>query len=128
MTDMQAAVGVAQIAKLEEFTRIRKRNWKLLKNGFEKLHDYFILPEPTVNTDPSWFGFPISVRSKAPFERKQFIDFLEGRKIATRLLFGGNIARQPAYLDVPFRIVGDLATSDFIMENSLWLGAWTNIY
>ena len=127
MTDMQAAVGVAQIAKLAEFTRIRKRNWKLLKDGFESLKEYFILPNPTLNTDPSWFGFPISVRSEAPFERKQFIDFLEERKIATRLLFGGNIARQPAYLDVPFRAVGDLATSDFIMENTLWLGVYPGL-
>ena len=85
------------------------------------------MPNPTLNTDPSWFGFPISVRSEAPFERKQFIDFLEERKIATRLLFGGNIARQPAYLDVPFRIVGDLATSDFIMENTLWLGVYPGL-
>ena len=127
MTDMQAAVGVAQIDKLAEFIRIRKRNWKILKDGLEALKDYFILPEPTVNSDPSWFGFPVSVRSDAPFDRKQFIDFLEGRKIATRLLFGGNIARQPAYLEVPFRIVGDLSNSDFVMENTLWLGVYPRL-
>ncbi|MEC9293913.1 MAG: lipopolysaccharide biosynthesis protein RfbH [Chloroflexota bacterium] len=127
MTDMQAAIGVAQIEKLAEFIRIRKRNWKILKDGLETLKDYFILPEPTVNSDPSWFGFPVSVRSEAPFDRKQFIDFLEGRKIATRLLFGGNIARQPAYLEVPFRIVGDLSNSDFVMENTLWLGVYPRL-
>ena len=127
MTDMQAAIGVAQIEKLAEFIRIRKRNWKILKDGLATLKDYFILPEPTVNSDPSWFGFPVSVRSEAPFDRKQFIDFLEGRKIATRLLFGGNIARQPAYLEVPFRIVGDLSNSDFVMENTLWLGVYPRL-
>ena len=127
MTDMQAAVGVAQIDKLPKFTELRKRNWKILKDGLADLTENFLLPEPTPNSDPSWFGFPMSVREEAPFERKQLVDFLESRKIATRLLFGGNLARQPAYLDVPSRSVGDLANSDFVMENTLWLGVYPGL-
>ncbi|MEC9293640.1 MAG: lipopolysaccharide biosynthesis protein RfbH [Chloroflexota bacterium] len=127
MTDMQAAVGVAQIGKLAEFTRVRKRNWKILKEGLDTLAEFFILPEPTVNSDPSWFGFPISVRSDAPFGRKDLVSFLEVRKISTRLLFGGNLARQPAYLDVPGRIVGDLSNSDYVMKNTLWLGVYPGL-
>jgi CDP-6-deoxy-D-xylo-4-hexulose-3-dehydrase len=127
MTDMQAAVGVAQIAKLERFTKVRKSNWNILKEGLEPLNEFFLLPEPTAHSDPSWFGFPISVRETAPFERRQFVDFLEERKIATRLLFGGNLARQPAYLDVPSRTVGDLPNSDFIMNNTLWLGVYPGL-
>lgn len=127
MTDMQAAIGVAQIAKLSEFVEFRKRNWQILKDGLENLTEFFILPEATENSDPSWFGFAISVRSEAPFERKTFTDFLESRKIATRLLFGGNLARQPAYLDLPYRIVGDLSNSDFVMKNTLWLGVYPGL-
>jgi len=127
MTDMQAAIGVAQIAKLTEFVKLRKRNWQILKDGLETLTEFFILPEPTEYSDPSWFGFAISVRSEAPFERKEFTDFLESRKIATRLLFGGNLARQPAYLDLPYRIVGDLCNSDFVMKNTLWLGVYPGL-
>ena len=127
MTDMQAAVGVAQIDKLPKFTELRKRNWKILKDGLADLTENFLLPEPTPNSDPSWFGFPMSVREEAPFERKQLVDFLESRKIATRLLFGGNLARQPAYLDVPSRSVGDLANSDFVMQNTLWLGVYPGL-
>ena len=127
MTDMQAAVGVAQIDKLPKFTELRKRNWKILKDGLADLTENFLLPEPTPNSDPSWFGFPMSVREEAPFERKQLVDFLESRKIATRLLFGGNLVRQPAYLDVPSRSVGDLSNSDFVMENTLWLGVYPGL-
>ena len=127
MTDMQAAVGVAQIAKLKQFTQTRKRNWRILKDGLSNLTDYFILPEPTAKSDPSWFGFPISIRSESPFDRKQFIHFLENKKISTRLLFGGNITRQPAYLKVPYRAVGDLAISDFVMTNTLWLGVYPQL-
>jgi len=127
MTDMQAAVGVAQIDKLPKFTELRKRNWKILKDGLADLTENFLLPEPTPNSDPSWFGFPMSVREEAPFKRKQLVDFLESRKIATRMLFGGNLVRQPAYLDVPSRSVGDLSNSDFVMENTLWLGVYPGL-
>ena len=127
MTDMQAAVGVAQMGKLDQFTETRKRNWKILKDGLESLQQYFLLPEPTPNSDPSWFGFPMSVHPEAQFERRQFISFLEQRKIATRLLFGGNLTRQPAYLGIPSRSIGDLANSDFVMNNTLWLGVYPGL-
>jgi CDP-6-deoxy-D-xylo-4-hexulose-3-dehydrase len=127
MTDMQAAVGVAQMGKLDQFTETRKRNWKILKDGLESLQEYFLLPEPTPNSDPSWFGFPMSVHPEAQFERRQFISFLEQRKIATRLLFGGNLTRQPAYLGIPSRSIGDLANSDFVMNNTLWLGVYPGL-
>ena len=127
MTDMQAAVGVAQIDKLPKFTDLRKRNWKILKDGLADLTENFLLPEPTPNSDPSWFGFPMSIREEAPFKRNQLVDFLESRKIATRMLFGGNLVRQPAYLDVPSRSVGDLSNSDFVMENTLWLGVYPGL-
>lgn len=127
MTDMQAAVGVAQIAKLKQFTEARKRNWKILNEGLKSLDEFFLLPVPTADSEPSWFGFPISVRVDAPFERRDFINFLEKRNIATRLLFGGNLARQPAYLDIQSRVVGNLSNSDFIMNNTLWLGVYPGL-
>jgi CDP-6-deoxy-D-xylo-4-hexulose-3-dehydrase len=127
MTDMQAAVGVAQMDKLDQFTEARKRNWKILREGLESVQEYFILPEATENSDPSWFGFPMSVRPEAQIARREFVIFLEQRKIATRLLFGGNLTRQPAYLDIPSRVVGDLANSDFIMSNTLWLGVYPGL-
>jgi CDP-4-dehydro-6-deoxyglucose reductase, E1 len=127
MTDMQAAVGVAQMAKLDGFSEARKANWKTLREGLDSLQEYFMLPEPTPNSDPSWFGFPMSVRPETGIKRRDFILFLEERKIATRLLFSGNIARQPAYLELPTRSVGDLKNSDFIMHNTLWLGVYPGL-
>ena len=127
MTDMQAAVGVAQIGKLEQFTEARKRNWNILTDGLKPLEGFLLLPTPTPNSDPSWFGYALSVRKEAPFDRRQLVGFLEDRNIATRLLFGGNLARQPAYLDVPSRTVGDLANSDFVMNNTLWLGVYPGL-
>jgi CDP-4-dehydro-6-deoxyglucose reductase, E1 len=127
MTDMQAAVGVAQMAKIDSFSEARKSNWKTLREGLDSLQEYFMLPEPTPNSDPSWFGFPMSVRPETGIKRRDFILFLEERKIATRLLFSGNIARQPAYLELPTRSVGDLKNSDFIMNNTLWLGVYPGL-
>ncbi len=127
MTDMQAAIGVAQISKIENFSEIRKRNWKILKNGLLELSDFFILPEATPKSDPSWFGFPISIRPETKIKRRDLVLFLEERNIATRMLFGGNLARQPAYLNVPTRSIGKLPNSDFIMENTLWLGVYPGL-
>jgi CDP-6-deoxy-D-xylo-4-hexulose-3-dehydrase len=127
MTDMQAAVGVAQISKLHGFTDARKRNWNILNEGLKDLDEYFLRPVATANSEPSWFGFPLSIRSEAPFQRGDFVNFLECRNIATRLLFGGNLARQPAYLDVPSRKIGELSNSDFVMKNTLWLGVYPGL-
>jgi CDP-6-deoxy-D-xylo-4-hexulose-3-dehydrase len=126
-TDMQAAVGLAQLDKLPDFIEARRRNWRALRAGLADLEDTFILPEPTPNSDPSWFGFPIAVRPEAPVTRNDVVSFLDERKVATRQLFGGNLTRQPAYADVPFRTVGDLTNSDFAMQNVFWVGVYPGL-
>ena len=127
VTDMQAAVGVAQLGKLPSFVEARKRNWQLLHDGLKPFEDVLLLPRATEHSDPSWFGFPITVREGAPFDRNELVRHLEGRKIATRLLFGGNLTRQPAYDDLEFRTVGDLPNSDVVMNRSLWIGVYPGL-
>ncbi len=126
-TDMQAAVGVAQMKKLPGFIEIRKRNFARLREGLANLQEYFILPNPTRHSDPSWFGFPMMVRPDAPFSRQDLVRFLEERKIATRLLFGGNLARQPAYKNVRFRQIGELPNTDLVMNQFLWIGLYPGL-
>lgn len=126
-TDMQASVGLAQIKKLDSFIIARKNNFKILFTGLADLQEYFILPEASPNSDPSWFGFPIAVNKDAPFTRNQLIQFLDEKKIATRLLFGGNLIRQPAYRDTPHRVAGDLNNSDFVMNNVFWIGVYPGL-
>ncbi len=127
MTDMQAAVGVSQLKKLPEFIAKRRANFAALHQGLKDLEEFFILPEPTPHSEPSWFGFPLAVRPDAPFNRNQVIAFLESRKIATRLLFGGNLLRQPAYQDIKHRVVGSLKNTDFIMNQVFWVGVYPGI-
>ena len=127
LTDMQAAVGVAQLGKLEGFIRARRANFARLHEGLRDLEDFFILPEATVGAEPSWFGFPIAVRDGAPFTRNRVIQELEQRKIATRLLFGGNLVRQPAYQNVAHRIAAPLVNTDFIMNQVFWIGVYPGI-
>ncbi len=127
LTDMQAAVGVAQLQKLPAFIEARRRNFEKLFDGLEDLQEFFILPQATPGSEPSWFGFPLAVRPEAPFTRTQVIRFLEGRRIATRLLFGGNLLRQPAYRDIECRVVGELVNSDFIMNNAFWIGIYPGL-
>ena len=127
LTDMQAAVGVAQLQKLGEFVEARRRNFEALREGLRGLEEFFILPEATENAAPSWFGFPIAVRPEAPFTRNQVTARLEERKIATRLLFGGNLTRQPAYRDCEYRVVGSLSNTDFVMNQVFWIGLYPGI-
>jgi CDP-6-deoxy-D-xylo-4-hexulose-3-dehydrase len=127
LTDMQAAVGVAQLGKLDTFINARRRNFVALHDGLRELEEFFILPEATPGSDPSWFGFPIAVRRGAPFTRKEVTAYLESRKIGTRLLFGGNLTRQPAYRESHFRIPGSLANTDFVMEQVFWVGLYPGI-
>jgi CDP-6-deoxy-D-xylo-4-hexulose-3-dehydrase len=127
MTDMQAAVGVSQLKKLPGFIEQRQANFNRLKEGLRDLQEFFILPEPTPNSNPSWFGFPIAVRPGAPFNRNQVIEYLEQRKIATRLLFAGNLLRQPAYKDIRHRVVGTLENTDFVMNNVFWIGVYPGL-
>jgi CDP-6-deoxy-D-xylo-4-hexulose-3-dehydrase len=126
-TDMQAAVGLSQLQKLPGFIEARKRNFQALYDGLRDLEEFFILPCATPGSDPSWFGFPIAVRPEAPFSRNDVIGYLEGKKVATRLLFGGNLTRQPAYRDVRYRTVGDLKNSDFVMDRVFWVGVYPGI-
>jgi CDP-6-deoxy-D-xylo-4-hexulose-3-dehydrase len=127
MTDMQAAIGASQINKLPEFIAKRRANFQSLYNGLKDLENIFILPEATPGSEPSWFGFPLAVRREAPFSRNRVIAFLEHRKIATRLLFGGNLLRQPAYREVRHRVAGSLANTDFIMNQVFWVGVYPGL-
>ena len=126
-TDMQAAVGVAQLKKLPGFIASRRANFAKLRDALGDLQDIFILPEATEHSDPSWFGFPLAVRANAPTTRGQVVQFLEQRNIATRQLFGGNLLRQPAYRDIQRRVIGDLSNTDFVMNNVFWIGLYPGI-
>jgi len=120
-------VGVAQLAKLNGFIAARRHNFQKLEQGLRDLAEFFILPEAAEGADPSWFGFPIAVRPEAPFSRNQATGWLESRKIATRLLFGGNLVRQPAYRGHNFRIVGSLENTDFVMNQVFWIGLYPGL-
>jgi CDP-4-dehydro-6-deoxyglucose reductase, E1 len=126
-TDMQAALGVAQMAKLPTFIETRRANFAKLHAALRDLDELFILPAATVHSEPSWFGFPLAIRREAPISRNQVITFLESRKIATRLLFGGNLLRQPAYQNVEYRAIGNLPNTDFVMNNVFWIGVFPGI-
>jgi CDP-6-deoxy-D-xylo-4-hexulose-3-dehydrase len=127
LTDMQAAVGVAQLDKLDGFIAARRANHAYLYQGLEDLRDVLILPEPTPGSTPSWFGFALSLRDDAPQRRNEIIEHLESHKVATRLLFGGNLTRQPAYEEVQFRIAGELTRTDRIMNSTFWIGAYPGL-
>jgi CDP-6-deoxy-D-xylo-4-hexulose-3-dehydrase len=126
-TDMQAALGASQIEKLSEFIARRKQNFRYLHTSLQPLEEFLILPEATPGADPSWFGFPIGVRQNAPFRRDELIRSLEAQKIATRLLFGGNLLRQPAYEGCEYRVIGDLPNTDFVMNNVFWIGVYPGL-
>ena len=126
-TDMQAAVGVAQLGKLDGFIAARQRNFEALREGLRGLEEFFILPEATAGSEPSWFGFPLAVRAEAPFTRNQVTQYLEQHKVATRLLFGGNLVRQPAYRDRKFRVAATLENADFVMNQVFWIGLYPGI-
>lgn len=127
VTDMQAAVGVAQLDKLDDFIQKRKDNFKLLSEGLKKYEQYLVLPKATPKSDPSWFGFPFSIRQGAPFKRNDLANFLEEHKILTRQLFAGNMIKQPAFKDVNYRVVGELTNTDYIMGNTIFIGLYPGI-
>src|SRR3984957_1740623 len=126
-TDMQAALGFSQMDKLPEFTAKRKANFAYLKNALGSLEEFLVLPEATPNSDPSWFGFPIGVKKNAPFTRDQLTHALEAKKIGTRLLFAGNLTRQPAYEGWEYRVAGDLTNTDYVMSNVFWVGIFPGL-
>jgi len=127
ITDMQAAIGLAQLKKLPYFIRTRRENFTRLYQSLKKYERYFILPKWDKNAYPSWFGFPILVRPKTPFSRSDMIAYLESRKIATRMLFGGNLTKQPAYLKTKFKIRGSLTNTDLVMSRLFWIGVYPGI-
>ncbi|NUQ29701.1 MAG: lipopolysaccharide biosynthesis protein RfbH, partial [Acidobacteriaceae bacterium] len=126
-TDMQAALGVSQIEKLPQFIEKRKENFAYLKNALKPLEEFLLLPVATEDSDPSWFGFPIGVKTSAPFTRDQLTRALEAQKIGTRLLFAGNLLRQPAYEGYEYRVIGDLANTDFVMNQVFWIGVYPGL-
>lgn len=129
VTDMQAAIGCAQLEKLPSFIEARKKNWKMLRDGLAGLSNKFILPEPTPDSDPSWFGFLLTVKQDAGFSRDEIVAYLEKNGIQTRMLFAGNLIKHPCFDEmrstgVGYRVVGQLANTDMIMNHSFWLGVY----
>ncbi|RUS47838.1 lipopolysaccharide biosynthesis protein RfbH [Cohnella sp. AR92] len=126
-TDMQAAIGVAQLAKLPSFIEARRRNFAYLYEALSSLQDALILPEPTPGSEPSWFGFPITLRDNAPATRLRLLTELDRARIGTRLLFAGNLLRHPAYAAIPHRIHGELPVSDLILNRTFWIGVYPGL-
>ena len=126
-TDMQAALGVSQMDKLPEFIARRKDNFAYLKNALQPLEEFLALPEATAESDPSWFGFPIGIKAGAPFTRDQLTRALENQKIGTRLLFAGNLLRQPAYEGWEYRVVGEMTNTDYVMNHVFWIGVFPGL-
>jgi CDP-6-deoxy-D-xylo-4-hexulose-3-dehydrase len=127
ITDMQAAVGVAQLKHLDDFVAARRRNFGRLRAELSDLEEFFVLPEATPGSDPSWFGFVLTIRDAAPFDRAAIIRYLNEKKIGTRLLFGGNLTRQPYMKNRDYRVHGTLANSDRIMNQTFWIGVYPGL-
>ncbi|GAA2719531.1 MULTISPECIES: lipopolysaccharide biosynthesis protein RfbH [Streptomyces] len=125
-TDLQGALALSQLRKLPDFTAARRRNWQRLHDGLSGLPG-LLLPRATPGSDPSWFGFVITVLPDAGFTRKDLVGFLEGRRIGTRRLFGGNITRHPAYEEVRYRVVGELTNCDIVTEDTFWIGVYPGL-
>jgi len=128
ITDMQAAVGLAQLDQLDGFIAARRHNWQYLRDGLRDLEDILMLPEATANSEPSWFGFCLTLRPDAPFDREDLVRFLNNdRKIGTRLLFAGNLLRQPYMKNRNYRVVGPTGNSDIVMNRTFWLGVYPGL-
>jgi CDP-6-deoxy-D-xylo-4-hexulose-3-dehydrase len=137
-TDLQAAIGLAQLEKLDAFGAARRRNWRFYRDSLADLEELFVLPEAAEGSDPSWFGFLLTVRPGAPFSRDDIVAELESKKIQTRMLFAGNLIRQPSLVDLaaerraagappPYRVVGDLKNTDTVMRDSFWVGVYPGL-
>ncbi|MEO7410601.1 MAG: lipopolysaccharide biosynthesis protein RfbH, partial [Sphingomicrobium sp.] len=127
ITDMQAAVGLAQLDRLDGFIDARQRNFDALTEMLKPLEDVLILPEPTPNSQPSWFGFPITLREGSPVTRDALVQHLDANRIGTRLLFGGNLTRQPYMRDREYRVVGELTNADIVTDRTFWIGLYPGL-
>lgn len=127
VTDMQAAIGCSQLKKLPRFIEKRNKNFDYIKSKLSSLQKWLTLPTPTENSTPSWFGFAITVKNNSPFSRNEITNFLEKNKIGTRLLFGGNLLKQPLYKDIEKRVIGELPNTDIIMNDTFWIGVWPGL-
>ena len=125
--DIQAAIGLAQLDRLDSFVALRRKNWQYLHAGLQNLQEFLILPEATPDSDPSWFGFAMTVKPGGPKSRNEIVKELNEMKIGTRLLFGGNLLRQPAFKGTPRRVVGDLTNTDIVMNDTFWIGVWPGL-
>ena len=130
VSDMQAALGVSQLKKLDYFIARRRENFKGLAERMRAcgLDNHFILPEPTENSNPSWFGFLLTIKDNSKLSRRSIISMLEDRKVGTRLLFAGNLIKQPAFKNTAYRVVKDLKNTDKVMSDSFWLGVWPGLF
>jgi len=125
--DIQAAIGLAQLDRLNDFVALRKRNWSYLLDGLKDLDEYLLMPETTQHCDPSWFGFALTVNEASPKSRNEIVQELNMRKIGTRLLFGGNLLRQPGFANTPRRVSGELKNTDVVMNSTFWMGVWPGL-
>ena len=125
--DIQAAIGLAQLERLNDFVDRRRNNWSYLNSKLNELSEFLVLPKPTKQSNPSWFGFALTVKENSPISRNDLVKKLNEKKIGTRLLFGGNLLRQPAFKDTPRRVIGDLRNSDIVMNNTFWIGVWPGL-
>ena len=128
ITDMQAACGLAQLNRLESFIRKRKENFNFLYKNIKALEEFLILPEPEKNSEPSWFGFPLTLKKNNKYNRNDLIKYLNENKIGTRLLFSGNLIKQPYMKSINFKVHGNLKNTDLIMENTFWIGLYPGLY
>ena len=125
--DIAAAIGLAQLDRIDSFVDKRRENFKYLYSHLEEFEEYLILPKATPKSNPSWFGFPITIRQPAPFSRNHFVEQLNSQKIGTRLLFAGNLLKQPAFQGTERRVVGSLTNTDVVMNDTFWLGVWPGL-
>lgn len=127
ITDMQAACGVAQLGKIDAFIKARKDNFNYLTDCLKEIEEFVYLPKATINSDPAWFGYPITIKASSGINRIDLLKYLDQNKIGTRLLFAGNITKQPYFKDIEYRIVGNLNNTDIIMENTFWVGVYPGL-
>jgi CDP-6-deoxy-D-xylo-4-hexulose-3-dehydrase len=125
--DIQAAIGLAQLDRLSSFIELRRRSWAYLANSLKDLEEYFVLPKATEHSDPSWFGFALTVKPGALKTRNEIVQELNDKKIGTRLLFGGNLLRQPAFIETPRRVISNLENTDRVMNDTFWIGVWPGL-